>query len=53
MNNKKLKSLDLNKLKNKKVTIVSSERALKDVTPIDWNEDVSSGKKKVTLCKAN
>ncbi len=53
MNNKNLKSLDLNKLKDKKTTIISSENALKDVTPIDWDEDVLSGKKKVTLCKAN
>lgn len=52
MNNKKLKSLDLNTLKNKKTIIVSSEEALKDVTPIDWSEDVLSGKKKVTLYKA-
>lgn len=53
MNSKKLKSLDLNKLKNKKATIISSEKALKEVTPINWNEDILSGEKKITLCKAN
>lgn len=36
-------------LKNKKTTIVSSEEALKDVTPIDWSDDVLSGKKKIII----
>lgn len=31
-----MKPLDLNKLNNKKCTIISSEEALKDVTPINW-----------------
>lgn len=39
----KYKSLDLNKLKSKKSTIISSEEALKDIIPIDWsiNEDTN------------
>lgn len=36
-------------LKNKKTTIVSSKEALKDITPIDWSEDVLSGKNKVIV----
>lgn len=41
--------LNLNLLNNKQSKIVSSESALKDVTPISWSDDVVSGKKKVTL----
>jgi UV DNA damage repair endonuclease len=41
--------LNLNLINNKQSKIVSSERALKDVTPISWSDDVVSGKKKVTL----
>jgi hypothetical protein len=36
-------------LKNKKTKIVSSEEALKDIIPVDWSEDVLSGKKKVII----
>ena len=31
-----MKSLNLNKLNAKERTIVSSEKALEDITPIDW-----------------
>lgn len=41
--------LNLNLINNKHSKIVSSESALKDVTPISWSDDVISGKKKVTL----
>jgi len=34
---------------NKKSTIVSSEKALEDIIPINWSEDVLSGKKKVLI----
>lgn len=44
-----MKTLDLNKLTDKKNIIVSSEKALKDVTPINWSDDVLSGKKKVKV----
>lgn len=47
--NKKYKSLDLSKLNNKKSTIVSSEKALKDISPINWSKKVLSGKKKVIV----
>jgi len=53
MNNNKFKSLDLSKLNGKKSTIVSSEKALEDISPINWSNDVLSGKKKVLIkyCK--
>jgi hypothetical protein len=31
---------------------ISTEEALKDVTPIEWSDDVLSGKKKVTVTAA-
>lgn len=34
---------------NKKHKIISSEEALKDVVPINWSNDVLSGKKKVII----
>lgn len=49
----KCRSLDLSKLKNRKRTILSTEEALKDVTPINWSKDVLSGKRKVTITKDN
>lgn len=36
-------------LRSKPIKIVSSEEALKDVTPIDWGDDVINGKRKVTV----
>jgi len=41
--------LDLSALKNRRIATISSEEALKDVIPIDWGEDVLSGKVKVLL----
>lgn len=49
MATKNYKSLDLSKLTDKKNIIVSSEKALKDVPPINWSNDVLSGKKKVLV----
>lgn len=49
VNMNKLKSFNLNILQNKKTTIVSTQDSLKDVTPINWSEEVLSGKKKVLL----
>lgn len=48
MMNLKFKSLDLSKL-NGKATIVSSEKALEDIIPINWSKDVLSGKKKIII----
>jgi len=36
------KSLNVNKLKNKKSTIVSSEEALKNILPFNWSIDFDS-----------
>lgn len=47
------RTLDLGKLRNRKHTVVSTKEALKDVTPIDWSNDVLSGKRKVTITKDN
>jgi hypothetical protein len=49
MENNNTKKLDLSVLKNKKRISMSSKEALKDVTPIDWPEDVLSGKRKVIV----
>ena len=38
--------LNLDLIKSKKSKIVSSESALKDITPIPWSNDIISGKKK-------
>lgn len=44
---KKKRRLDFSKLSGRKSKIVSSEEALKDVTPINWSKDVLSGDKKI------
>lgn len=44
------KSLDFNKIKSRiNSTPISSEEALKDITPIDWDEAVLTGEKKVVI----
>ena len=43
------KPLDLGKIKDKKSVLVSTEEALKDVTPIEWDADVLNGNKQVIL----
>ena len=45
------RKLDLSKLKNRKRTTVSSNDALKDITPINWSKDVLTGKDKVIILK--
>lgn len=40
-------AFDLQMLSGKRQKTISSKEALKDVKPIDWGEDVLSGKKKV------
>lgn len=39
------RKLDKSKLKNRKRTVISSEEALKDVTPINWRDEVLEGRK--------
>ena len=41
--------LNMGKIRSKKSTFVSSEEALKEVNPIDWDESVLSGSKRVLL----
>lgn len=43
--------LDMSKLKDRKIGTMSSEEALKDIIPINWSEDVLSGKKKVIISR--
>jgi hypothetical protein len=43
------KQLDLSRLNNKKSIVVSTKDALKDISHINWSDDVLSGKKKVIL----
>ena len=43
------KPLDLGKIKDKKSVLVSTEEALKDVTPIEWATDVLNGNKQAIL----
>lgn len=49
MSSKKFKSLNLDKLKDKKSRIVSTKEALSNVTPINWSEEVLSGQKKIVV----
>ena len=43
---KKFKPLNLT---NKKLIVVSSQEALKDIVPINWSKDILLGKKKVLI----
>ena len=45
--NDKYKPLDLKVLKNKKSSTLSYEESLEGIEPIDWSDEVLSGKKKV------
>jgi hypothetical protein len=43
--------LDINRLVGDKPNIISTKEALSDVAPIQWEDDVVNGKKKVILTK--
>lgn len=45
-------TLDINKLNNRIKNIISTEDALKDVTPINWSNDIVTKNKQVTITKA-
>lgn len=47
------KRLDKSKLKKRKRSIISSEEALKDIIPINWNSSISEGanEKNFVVCK--
>jgi len=47
--NKEYRRLDITKLRSKKSSVISSEESLKDIVPIDWSDEVLSGKKKVII----
>ena len=49
MKRRNYKSLDMDKIKMKKTRILSSSEALKDVIPPEWDKEVLSGAKKITL----
>lgn len=51
IDNLQYKRLDFNKIKNITNENISSEEALKDIVPIQWSEDILSGKKKVIIKK--
>ena len=44
------KCLDSNRLIGKGKVVVSTEESLEDIIPINWSEDVLSGKKRVFIC---
>ena len=43
--------LDLKKISRRKHQVISTETALKEVTPISWSNAVRSGIKKVNITK--
>lgn len=43
--------LDLSKLRARVSKTISTEESLQDVTPVNWSEDVLSGKKKICISK--
>ena len=47
------KPLDINKLKDKEHVEISTEEALKDVTPVDRDKEVLTGSKHVVLVGKN
>lgn len=46
-------TLDLQALSRKKGKIVSSQEALRDVKPVEWDKDVVQGKRKVIVTFAH
>lgn len=47
----KYSAIDLQSLMGKKCKIISSEKALKDVKPIEWEEEILRGEKRVIATK--
>ncbi|MBQ4558799.1 MAG: hypothetical protein IJA54_00555 [Tyzzerella sp.] len=50
-NLKPIKRLDMEKLKSRITKVISTEEALKDVEPMEWPEEVLSGKTKVIITR--
>ena len=49
MKRRNYRSLNMDKIKMKKTRVLSSSEALKDVIPPEWDKEVLSGAKKITL----
>ena len=50
-NLKPIQRLDMEKLKSRITKVISTEEALKDIEPMEWPEEVLSGKKKVIITR--
>ena len=50
--NKNYPALNINVLKTKKRVVISTEEALKKVTPIEWGKDVESNNVKIYITAA-
>ena len=44
-------ALDLHSLAKKNIKVISSKKALENVNPIEWEEDILKGRKKITVAK--
>ena len=44
-------ALDLHSLAKKNIKVISSKKALEDVRPVEWEEDILKGRKKITVAK--
>lgn len=49
MNNKKLKPLNMDKIKNRKSIFLTSKESLKDVISFSWSEEVLRGESKIVV----
>ena len=43
--------LDLEKLKSRITKVITTEEALKDVVPMEWPEEVMTGKQKIIITR--
>ena len=50
-NSKPIQRLDLDKLKGRITKAISLEEALKDIEPMEWPEEVLSGKQKIIIAR--
>ena len=50
-NKQTYRRLDLEKLQSRFTEPISTEEALRDVVPMEWPEEVMSGKKKVIITR--
>lgn len=44
-----MKKLDMGRLKSRVAKTVSTEEALKDISPMEWSDDVINGNRKITI----